>query len=131
MRIQDKNFDGCYVELKPTSNGYDVCELRAGADISHGNFAACSDSVPMLHLRDFIEQFEGFIESRDATPKLEGVYDSYFLFYARGDRVLMEFSVGDATVQEQVFNLKGVLEIDTNVLSSILADFKELASESR
>ena len=131
MRIRDKVFPGCYVELRPTSNGYDVCELRARASLGHGDFRGVSDSVPLLGLREFVDQFERFIDDRALRPKLEGVYDSYLFFYVRGDRVLIEFSVGDATVSPKQFNLTGLLEIDAGQLPSLLTDFKELARAAR
>jgi hypothetical protein len=127
MKIQDKHYKEWYVELKPTCDYYDICELRAEVNLGHGRFTAWSDSVPMLKMREFISQFELFIRDKEVKPRLEGVYNSYFSFYSKDGSVLMKFSVGDAACGPFEFNLKGLLEIDANILPSILLDFKELA----
>jgi len=135
MKIEDTIFEGCFVELEPTDQGYHICELSGVIDIKHGIFTACSYSVPLLKINDFIKAFEEFCTNRKIEPKLEGVYDTYFHFYARVDKfgrevILMEFSIGDATVYPFIYNLKGLFEIDSHKLPSILSNFKELAKMS-
>ena len=135
MKIEDAIYEGCFVELEPTDGGYNICKLSGVIDIQHGLFTVCSDSVPLLKINNFIKEFEAFCTNRKLEPKLEGVYETYFYFYTRVDkfereRILMEFSIGDATVYPFVFNLKGTLEIDALKLPSILSDFKELAKMS-
>ena len=135
MKIEDAIFEGCFVELEPTDQGYNICKLSGVIDIEHGLFTACSNSVPLLKINDFIKEFEAFCTNRHLEPKLEGVYDTYFHFYARvnthgRELILMEFSIGDATMYPFVSNLKGLFEIDSHKLSSILSDFKELAKMS-
>ena len=135
MKIQDAICNECFVEIKPSGQGYDICELSGEINIKHGKFTGWSSTVPLLKLQDFINQFESFCISRNTEPKLEGVYNTYFQFYTRetinGEEIiLMEFSIGDARFSPFIFNLTGLLEIDAKKLPSILSDFRELAQQS-
>ena len=124
MRIVSED-QRCYVEIAPTSQGYDICDLKAHVDTGHGQLSAESFGVPLLKLAEFVEAFEAFVSNRKLMPRLEGVYDTYLLFRARGLEVWFEFSVGQANYYH-THNLTGQFKIDSDFLSQYLSEFRKL-----
>jgi len=115
----------CYVEIGPTDQGYDICDLKAHVDHGHGEFSARSSAVALLKLAEFVDTFDAFIANRELVPRLEGVYDTYLSFRARGNEVWLEFSVGAADCYG-THNLTGQFKVEQERLGQYLSEFRKL-----
>ena len=127
MKIQ--SFDQqCYVEinLAPEGEGHPVFNVEARIDLGHGLFTADVTCIALPKLPEFIVHLESFFLNREMRPKWEGVYESYFSFVSKADRVFLEFSVGYESYYD--CNLIGRFEIDSDHLNTIVSEFKALAA---
>ena len=129
MKISSKdNRSWLSIECNRDSFGYTSFQVEAHADIGHGQFDAKNSNVHFSKLNNFAEEFDRFITNRNLSPRLDGDYDTYIVFFSRENAVIVQYRLGDAYGKSANFYQLAEFEIEQEYLLDCLAGFRELAS---
>lgn len=119
-----------WIEVKRfVDDDYSSYELGVSIDVGHGHFTGRNKDIQFLNLKEFIENLDSFILSRELKPRLEGTYDSFVEFYSPKNKnsIMVNFCVGDAYAgypETAMYGLKGSFEFNVEYLNDVLEKFK-------
>ena len=125
--------NNCFVtlEYKGDPTGYSGFHVEIHADIRHGKFDARNIDVQFLNLEEFVSELDKFILDRSCTPRLEGTYNTYFVFSATGNAVILKYQLGDVFCGRKTsyFYQSGEFEIEQESLLKYLGDFRAMEAQ--
>ena len=134
MRISSVE-NNCWVNLeyKKDPSGYPGFEMEVHADTRHGQFHAKNLKVQFINFEDFATELDSFILDRSRAPRLEGTYNTFIAFLAKGTTVMCQYRIGGAFSGSKIayFHHFGEFEIGQEYLLQLLAGFRILMEPQR
>ncbi len=129
MRITSvENISWVNVEYKKDPSGYPSFEMEVHADVRHGQFHARSLNVHFLNFEEFVAELDRFILDRSRAPRLEGTYNTFIAFLAKGTTVICQYRLGGAFSGKKTvyFHHFGEFEIEQGYLLQLLGGFRTM-----
>jgi hypothetical protein len=129
MRITStENISWVNIEYVKDSAGYPSFEIEVHADIQHGQFHAKNHKVQFQNFEEFVADLDRFILDRSRSPRLEGTYNTFIAFLARGNVVICQYRLGGAFCGRKTvyFHHFGEFEFNQEYLIQLLGSFREL-----
>jgi hypothetical protein len=116
------------IECKKDPIGRPVFEIEVYAAIRNGQFRAKNHKIHFFNLEEFVAEFDTFILNRSRWPRLEGTYNTFIGFLAKGNMVICHYRLGGALSGRKKFNFHhfGEFEIAQEQLLQLSEDFQAL-----
>jgi hypothetical protein len=129
MRITSiNNISWVNIECKQDPIGHPSFEIEVYAGIRNGQFRAKNLKIHFFNLEEFVVEFDTFILDRSRWPRLQGTYNTFIAFLAKGNMVICHYRLGGAYSGRKKFNFHhfGEFEITQEHLLQLLEGFQAL-----